>query len=985
MVLVMYICGEIHYFRVPKSLWRDRLLKLRRAHGNCISTYIPWNWHCPRENLTVFDDSYREWHVAEYYSRNLVEFLELASQLELKVIARPGPYICSEWDSGGHPNWLYTKTSKLRSLDPVYMDYTRKWYEIVVKAIKPYIERGVVTAIQIENEYFWGNEKYIEKLYNMMEKLAPDTLLFTNENYYLSRIPNTIDDYPAPWDIKPFEEKLQRYLSMQPGLFKMFMELEGGWFKSIKYGYNPTNRLSIPAEWTELLIKTALGMGIDNFNIYMFHGGTNPGYYTAKYIDSSYDYEAPIREWGELSDRYYKLKRVFTFLDSLRDVLVEAKPVHGVVTSASKTCSDVFARIGKHGKIIVLRNKTDFTCYEKVVEGGKVIPEKHVIRIPPRYAKIVVLDLEIKDSSFRIGYTTGELLLMRKLNDETTVVVIYGDTGETTETTISSKDGVKQVIASGDLLYNIDAEKSSVHIEVTHRDSDSVVQLESINGDRLTIVYTSKSRAERTWDLDSVVIISNIYYVGEARPCNNSLCIEVELDANSCGETTIITPLEIRELVIGETHLTPERVMKGVYRVYLPCRPGTQGKSFLHVFDKVELIEDPLWEKGVNIPPASPLESNGFYGNGIYVYNIRFELDESLLDRLSNKVIAIAGISDYAVSSLNGEFLASSYHYIERDAKNLLRKGMNELTVIVESTGHPNDGFLFVPNGIYTGLYLGKKNELSLNNWVKLEIKIPTGPGFDFAEFLANPSDIVKALSTLDNISGEKTAIVDSTGLYLTEIQIDEPGYHYVLDPGDSFYYNHYYRILLFINNEYVGPIIGPVEITKYLRRGQNKIALFVEWGIISPVLKVYEYKVNGEWMVQEGTHGLIHEWHKKQPLDSREAGLPLDLRGMAGRVVWLRTKTYYDGGSSMEHPLKLLIESHGVRLLLFVNANFIGRLSDDSPSRELYVPEPALRKGANNLLILAIITSNNAGIEKIELRDVYRHEKNNIVLKFNS
>jgi len=175
----MYLCGEIHYFRVPKPLWRDRLLKLKRAGGNCVSTYIPWNWHSPREDIVVFDDSYKEWYVPDYYSRNLSEFLELANQLGLKVIARPGPYICSEWDSGGHPNWLYTRTSKLRSLDPVYIDYTEKWYREVASVLKPYIEKNTIPAIQIENEYFWGNEKYIEKLYEIMSKLAPNTLLFT--------------------------------------------------------------------------------------------------------------------------------------------------------------------------------------------------------------------------------------------------------------------------------------------------------------------------------------------------------------------------------------------------------------------------------------------------------------------------------------------------------------------------------------------------------------------------------------------------------------------------------------------------------------------------------------------------------------------------------------------------------------------------------------------------------------------------------------
>lgn len=848
----MYLCGEIHYFRVPKPLWRDRLLKLKRAGGNCVSTYIPWNWHSPREDIVVFDDSYKEWYVPDYYSRNLSEFLELANQLGLKVIARPGPYICSEWDSGGHPNWLYTRTSKLRSLDPVYIDYTEKWYREVASVLKPYIEKNTIPAIQIENEYFWGNEKYIEKLYEIMSKLAPNTLLFTNENYYLTRIPNTIDDYPAPWDIKSFQEKLQKYLSTQPGLFKMFMELEGGWFKSIKYGYHPTNRLSIPGEWTEILVKTALGMGIDNFNIYMFHGGSNPGYYTGKYIDSSYDYEAAIREWGELSDRYYKLKRIYMFLSTLSEIIENTRPAQGVVETTSKTCSEIFTRIGEHGKIIVLRNKSDYTCYEKLVYNDKIIPEKNTIRIPPRYAKVIILDLEIPKTPFRLDYTSGEILLLREIGENTSLLVIYGDLGETTTSELTYGNELKQIRGLGDVVYSVDYEHSKIRIEAIHGGSDSIIQVESFSGSRLIIVYTTRYRAERTWILDNVVIISNIYYIGDSKTCNNTLCVECELDSNSCGEITVITPLEVNQVSIGDTRLPIEKIVEGVYKTQIPCNIIKDTQPSTISVDKVELAEDPVWSEGVNIPPATPLEKTGFYENGLYTYKVKFKLDESILGKLSNKILAVAGFSDYGVALLNNEYIASGYHYLERDVDEIIRSGENELTIIVESTGHPNDGFLYVPNGIYTGIYMGRRREIVLDNWLKIDYKIPVGPEFDFAEFLSNPVNIREILLKTPHEYTVQKGLIDSPGLYTTEVYVEKGEYYYVFDPGDSFYYNHYYRILLFINNEYIGPVLGPIEVTKYLKPGLNKIALLVEWGVISPVLKVYEHKVDGVWMVQK-------------------------------------------------------------------------------------------------------------------------------------
>jgi len=971
----MFVCGEIHYFRVPKPLWRDRLLKLKRAGANCVSTYIPWNWHSPREDIVDFTDSYSQWHVPGYYSRDLAGFLELASQLGLKVIARPGPYICSEWDSGGHPNWLYIKTSKLRSLDPVYMEYSRKWYKEVFKVLKPFIDRNVVEAIQVENEYFWGNEKFIEELYNTMHKFTPYTLLFTNENYYLSKIPNTIDDYPATWDIKAFDEKVKKYLSSQPGLFKMFMELEGGWFKSIRYGYNPTNRLSFPSEWTELLVKTALGMGIDNFNIYMFHGGSNPAYYTGKYVDPSYDYEASIREWGGISDRYYKLKRVFMFLNSFRDIIQATKPSTEAIKPASKTCSNAFARIGKLAKIVVLRNKSDFLCYEKLIYDNKVIPENTSIRIPPRYAKIVLLDLELPGSPFKLVYSSGEVLLKKKIGD-TTLLIIYGDPGETSETLVSTKDNIVRVEMHGDYTFHVESNNRGIHVKVVHGGPDSILALESASGKRLLLVYTTKYRAERTWVLKDSVIISNIYFIGEYQVSSNSLRVEVELDKDSCGEVTIITPLELKKVKIGGVDLGLERIVDNVYRAYIPASTCKENPSSVYHADRAVLVEDPLWYKGFKIKPATPLEKNGFYENGLYVYTIKFKLDKTIVEKLPNKVLALAGFNDYAVLALNGVYLSSGYHYIEKDATEVLREGENKLRVILESTGHPNDGLLYVPNGIYTGVYLGKEEDIVLTEWIRVELKPPVSPEFDITEFIANPVQVKEEISRENYFDASRVRFIDSPGLYIGKFKVCDVNKHYVLDPGIEFYYNHYYRVLLFVNDIYVGPVIGPVEITKYLKPGANKMVLFVEWGVIAPIIRVFKHRVNGEWRVQEGTFGLISKWYKKTFSEEDTRSFPIQFRDMAGRVIWLKTRINYDKEPSSTRPVKLVVDSWGARLLVFINGNLIGRLCDDSASKELYVPEPALNKGINDITILAVLTSSNAGVGGVKLEEIYNHEK---------
>ncbi|MBO5370585.1 MAG: beta-galactosidase, partial [Clostridia bacterium] len=89
------VSGAMHYFRIPKPYWEDRLLKLKECGCNCVETYICWNIHEKKEGEFDFSG----W-------LDVGEFIDLANSMGLYVIVRPGPYMCSEWDFGGLPWWL---------------------------------------------------------------------------------------------------------------------------------------------------------------------------------------------------------------------------------------------------------------------------------------------------------------------------------------------------------------------------------------------------------------------------------------------------------------------------------------------------------------------------------------------------------------------------------------------------------------------------------------------------------------------------------------------------------------------------------------------------------------------------------------------------------------------------------------------------------------------------------------------------------------
>jgi len=114
----LLVGGEFHYFRTPRELWEDRIIKMKRSGANLVTTYIAWNWHEPVEGKQRWSGD-----------QDLAHFLELCTKHGMFIAVKPGPYICAEWDFGGHPDWLLSKKIPLRVLDNRYLKYVEKWYK----------------------------------------------------------------------------------------------------------------------------------------------------------------------------------------------------------------------------------------------------------------------------------------------------------------------------------------------------------------------------------------------------------------------------------------------------------------------------------------------------------------------------------------------------------------------------------------------------------------------------------------------------------------------------------------------------------------------------------------------------------------------------------------------------------------------------------------------------------------------------------------
>ncbi|MBT2468305.1 beta-galactosidase [Streptomyces sp. ISL-66] len=307
------VSGALHYFRVHPDLWEDRLTRLRALGVNTVDTYVPWNFHETAPGKADFTG----W-------RDLGRFLRIAQDLGLDAIVRPGPYICAEWDFGGLPARLLADEGlRLRCSDPRFEAEVDGWFDLVVPELLPHLASrgGPVVAVQIENEYgSYGNDvRYRAHIERGLVERGVDCLLFTADGpedamqqggMLRGRLAT------ATFGAKPAERlaHLRRYQRTGP---LTAMEFWIGWFDH--WGEEHHVRVAEEAAQSldELLASGA------SVNLYMAHGGTNFGFWAgANHSGSrpgdpgyqptvtSYDYDAPIGEAGELTAKFHAFREV---------------------------------------------------------------------------------------------------------------------------------------------------------------------------------------------------------------------------------------------------------------------------------------------------------------------------------------------------------------------------------------------------------------------------------------------------------------------------------------------------------------------------------------------------------------------------------------------------------------------------------------------------------------------------------------------------
>ncbi|XP_065864530.1 beta-galactosidase 15-like [Euphorbia lathyris] len=355
----LILSGSIHYSRSTLGMWPDLIRKSKEGGLNTIETYVFWNAHEPERRKYDFSGN-----------KNLVKFIKTIKHEGLYSILRIGPYVCAEWTYGGFPVWLHNLPGiQFRTNNEVYKKEMQTFTTLIVDMMKREklfaSQGGPIILAQIENEYGnveWaygdGGSQYVKWCANMAEsfKVGVPWIMCQQNNAPAPMISACNGYYCDQWYPKS---------NSTP---KVWTENWGGWFQN--WGDRNPHRA---AEDIAFAVARFIQLKGTVHNYYMYHGGTNFGNTGGgPYITTSYDYDAPLDEFGNLRQpKWGHLKNLHEVLKSMEKIIT-----YGDVNTTDYHDSKTVSIYSHNGKRICFFSNIDAQKDKTLTFEGKdyIIP-----------------------------------------------------------------------------------------------------------------------------------------------------------------------------------------------------------------------------------------------------------------------------------------------------------------------------------------------------------------------------------------------------------------------------------------------------------------------------------------------------------------------------------------------------------------------------------------------------------------------------------
>lgn len=537
--------GEFHPYRLPSpELWRDIFQKMKAAGFNTTSIYFSWGYHSPREGVYDFSGI-----------RDMDRVLDEAQKAGIYVIARPGPYINAEVDSGGFPLWLTQKPVKNRSPDPDYLKLGDEWLTQIDRIIARHQlsdGRGSVIAYQIENEFYNGDDKGRDYIQHLRDKAKADGItvpLVGNHNdtfvsgkgamdvtgwdYY----PQAFDcSHPEQW--KPAPDMAEHRHAGQP-LFTA--EFQGGAFDPWGGpGYAQCAKL-INDRFANVFYKENIAAGATAQNFYMLYGGTSWGWQAIPQNYTSYDYGAAITEARQFEPKYYEDKRIGYLVTGLpallkTDDLAPHAPDNPRLVEVARINPETGTQFHllRHGDTTA--STVEDTHIALSLKEGRFprIPQQAgtAIRIDGRESKLLLADAKIGAAT--LVYSTSELMTQAGIGGRD-VGVLYGRAGSDGETVLAFPNKPQVKVLEGQATTSW--AKGMLRINYQHH---GLLRLLIEGGARPLLLLIGETGAtERIWRHDTArgpVLLLGSHLLRSAQTEGDTLALTGDGDADNHAE-----------------------------------------------------------------------------------------------------------------------------------------------------------------------------------------------------------------------------------------------------------------------------------------------------------------------------------------------------------------------------------------------------------------------------------------------------------------